>query len=297
MERIDVNYINSRYLSGADYMADDGLYIEVIKSVANEISIGAEKAPIILLSGPSGSGKTTTAQMLEKYLDGIGVETHLVSLDNYFKTVGGQKVDYESPSRINADMLSRDVERLIGGEEVQLPTFDFEREVSVMSDVKLKRNAGEIVIFEGIHALNPGVVKIKGGTKKIYVDVTTEIAYGDKVLAPKYIRLMRRMFRDKLYRGRGVVTTLKYFNSVEDGTSKYLLPYRDDADYAINSFTPYETALYKSGLNAELRRVYGDLSGDERVAADIMLEYFSKVTGRDFSSVPANSIIREFIGK
>ena len=296
MEKISVDYINSRYFSAKDYLEDDESYLEKIREVGDKIVLSRGEKPIILLSGPSGSGKTTTAQFLEKYLDGIGIETHTVSLDNYFTTVGGRKVDYESPSRINAELLSDNIEKLLNCESVRLPIFDFKSETSLFSDTELKRKDGELVIFEGTHALNPEVVRVKRGTSRIYIDVSTVITYQNGVIDGEHIRLMRRIFRDSIYRGRSALTTLKYFKSVEDGTKKYLEPFKRTADYELNSFTPYETALYKEVITKELVGVKESLNGDDLLLTEKLLDYLRFVSAKDLSSVPKNSIIREFIG-
>ena len=296
MSKISVDYINSRYSSVEDYIYDDEKYSAEIKAVGDCIARSRNLAPIILLSGPSGSGKTTTAKLLENYLDGIGVETHTVSLDNYFKTVGNETVDYESPTRINSELLTDNIEKLINCESVKLPVFDFLKNESRISDIQLKRKDGELIIFEGIHALNPSVVKIKEGTTKIFVDVSSEISYGNKVLGGKFVRLMRRIFRDDIYRARDFITTLNMFKSVEYGTEKYLLPYKNLADYNLDSFTPYEVALYKKPLTVKLNEVMDNLQGENLSLANLLKDFFGFVKERDFSSLPKSSIIREFIG-
>ena len=277
-------------------------YYKQIHKVADLIAENRHNSPIVLLSGPSGSGKTTTALTIEKILDESGIETHTLSLDNYFLTIteNDQKMlekgqlDLESPKRVNDEILNEQLEKMIKCESVELPKFDFVNAVSKKSGETLTRKPGELVILEGIHSLNPNVVKLSDElTTKLYVSVRTRVQYASVTMHPSYIRLLRRMIRDKLYRGRSIDYTLKMFDSVEQGEQKYIMPYKYHSDIDIDTFIPYELSVYKSFLLDELRQVENE-NHNEKIGelVDILTALFPV----DEALVPKNSLIREFIG-
>ena len=271
-----------------------------IRKTAEKISVRASSRPIILLSGPSGSGKTTSAMMIEKLLDESGFETHTLSMDNWFKPLSKQehillnnkKLDLESPDRVDSDFLSEQLTKIINCERVELPKFNFSDHTRENSGRILERKPGELVILEGIHALNPDVVKIPDeNTERIYVSVGTDIEdSGGDVLHASEIRLMRRMLRDLNFRSRPVINTLKMFESVESGENNYIRPYKNRATVKINTFIPYEISVYKTRLLEKLR----DIS-DNELSAEIV-KFLAEILPIDEKCVPKTSLIREFIG-
>lgn len=290
---MNLTYINEKYVSADDFLSADKEYSVKLSAIKEAIKAKAETCPVTLISGPSGSGKTTTAKMLESMLDGEGYETHVISLDDYFKTVReGEKVDFESPERVDGELLSSHIERLTCGEEILVPTFDFVNTRRTDKYARIKRGEKEIVIFEGIHALNPAVVNCsKINVNKIFVSAETAIDYGDKTLPPKFVRLLRRISRDKLYRGRSAADTIAHFIGVTEGEVKYVYPFAKNADFAVNSFIPYELKVYKTAIGDELAKI----SGENEIAAELT-DFLDKVKGADESLVPVRSLIREFIG-
>ncbi len=289
---IDLKGINEKYLSAEDFLAADKEYIAKLSAIKDEIEKNVDSRPVTLLSGPSGSGKTTTAKMLEKMLDDEGYETHVISLDDYFKTMkAGEVVDFESPERVDGELLSSHIERLTRSEEILVPSFDFVGTRRTDNYTRLKRGEKEIVIFEGIHALNPSVVNCdKISVNKIFVSVQTSVGFNDKVFPPELIRLLRRIARDRLYRGRSAADTIAHFKSVTDGEAKYVYPFAKNADFTVNSFIPYEPKVFKTALGEEIEKI----SGENQIAADLN-DFLSNVKGTDLNFVPARSLIREFI--
>ncbi len=146
--------------------ASDKRFLRTLDRIADAISANRRKKPIVLLSGPSGSGKTTTAHLLKQLLDRKGHPAHALSMDNYFIALSEEeramvmqgKLDLESPNRLNRALLNAQLQDMADGKPVLLPHYDFTRSVPVSSGVTLTRKPGEIIILEGIHALNPQVI-------------------------------------------------------------------------------------------------------------------------------------------
>jgi len=277
----------------------DENYAKKIQDVADLIKNNVEKTPIILLSGPSGSGKTTSALSVEHILDNSGIETHTLSLDNYFFPLNHNekdmfeqgKLDLESPKRVDTDLLNTQLEKMINCEAVELPKFDFKQNKRINSGVILKRAKNEPIILEGIHSLNPDVVSIPDeNTLKIYVSVRTRVGYGSILMHPSKVRLIRRIIRDSIYRNRKPEETIKMFLSVEKGVEKYIMPYKYRSDVDIDTFIPYELSVYKPLVLDKLKSLPKTDDIDEIIT---ILSAYDEISESD---VPKESLIREFIG-
>lgn len=276
-------------------------YIQNIKNLAKEIvSNDSNKKPLILISGPSGSGKTTTAIKLSKEIKNLGKNVCYISMDKYFNNFTDEeralkrqnKLDLESPERLDSSVLNEDLKVLINGDKIDIPNYDFATNVRTRSGKMLSRNGG-FVIVEGIHALNPEVIAdMDDYSEKIYVSVRTRVldTDGDK-LHPCKIRLMRRVMRDKLYRKRSAEETIKMFPHVQRGENKYILPYKPRADYNFDTFLPYEVALYKNYIYDELIELSKKYS-DVRDVVNAM----DRLPSLTEDIVPKDALVREFIG-
>lgn len=271
-----------------------------LERITENIISSRNDRPVILLSGPSGSGKTTTAFMIEKLLDEAGCETHTISMDNYFCPLTHEekelaalgKMDLESPDRIDADLLNTQIESIQHGEEIEIPKYNFADSTREHSGLFLKRGKGELVIFEGIHALNPAVITVPDSKLiKLYVSVRTRVTCGDIILHPSKVRLMRRMIRDKNFRNRALRETMNMFHSVESGENKYIMPYKHRSDYDIDTFMAYELNAYRDSLIDQLREL-----SDYPELADVtaVLEQLVPLDKKDISR---DSLICEFIGQ
>ena len=280
----------------------DNNYFEDIKKIASTIKQNIETTPIILLSGPSGSGKTTSALSIERILDNDGFETHAVALDNYFlplserekEMVNEDKLDLESPDRVDKDLLNTQLEKMVNCEAIELPRFDFKTASREFDGKILKRKPNEPVILEGIHSLNPDVIQIPNTEVfKIYVSVRKRVQYGSITVHPQFIRLLRRMTRDNIYRGRTINETIRMFESVEVGAEKYIMPYKPLADVDIDTFIPYELAVYRNILYQNIKDCDTHAFNDK---IQELLHLLSASCGLDQNEVPTSSLIREFIG-
>lgn len=278
----------------------DAAYDRQITAVARDIMAHREQCPIILLAGPSGSGKTTTAKKIEAKLDAWGCETHTLSMDDYFIPLteeeqllaAQKKLDLESPGRVDIPFLNEQLASIIAGEPTPLPRFHFTDNSRSHSGETLTRHPGELVILEGIHALNPEVITVpEEQTARLYVSVRTRIAAEDgRILHPKRIRLLRRMLRDKLFRNRTVESTLHMFDSVQRGENRYIMPYKARAGYEIDTFCPYEASAYRQALLPALAELpsRGDVA-----ELQLLLEQIEPLSP---ALVPADALVREFLG-
>lgn len=305
MKILSVNSINARigedigdYIHGCE-MA----YRYQLGQAAHYLSENRHETPIVLLSGPSGSGKTTTALRLQSLLNSTGVDTFCISMDDYFLPLDDPRnkvdekgeIDLEAPARLNIELLNDHLGKIFRCEEVILPKFDFANQESSDGD-SFRRKPDQLMIIEGIHALNPEVTgEFHDRSACVYVSVRTRIRnMSDDIMHPAKVRLMRRMMRDKLFRGRSAIQTLKYFKAVERGELKYITPFKALADFDIDTIIPYELSVYKKFLLGEL------IEMDENPAYDLdikdMISVLNEVDSIEFEQVPPESIIREFLG-
>lgn len=302
----DLNIINNRILSNpsAFILECENQFNEQICQAAEAISNNLNLSPIVLLSGPSGSGKTTTAKKIEAELDRHGVGTHTISMDNYFRTVDPEtspktssgEFDFESPDCLDMDLILAHFSKLIKGEEIQIPYFNFtakERDADRGNELKLKKD--EIVIFEGIHAFNDCCTKGNHSAFKLYVCAGSGFeADGRTIFKNAWLRLVRRVIRDRSYRGTEPALTLKMWNNVIQGEEKYIYPNADKTDFFIDSSLPYEVSVMKQFAEPMLRTVLR--CGDQFGELNEILPAFSLFAPTDPSFVPGSSILREFIG-
>ncbi len=274
-------------------------YIYRLKKIIADIAEHQSERPVIVLAGPSGSGKTTTALKIGKILTELGHRTHTVSMDNYFCSLTEEekhlsalgKMDLESPKRVDKDLLNAHIELISRGEPVEIPQYNFGTSSREPKGKPFCRKHGELVIFEGIHALNPEVITVPDSEIcKIYVSVRTRVTCGDIVLHPSKVRLVRRMIRDSNFRQRSLRETMNMFESVECGENKYIMPYKHRSDYDIDTFMSYELSLYRESVLNQLREM-----NDVPELADIT-EVMENLIPLDSSAVPYDSMVREFIG-
>ncbi len=300
MKIIHFSEINSALKDGAEeyikYCSDE--YDKSCRGIAE--SIADSKRPIILLSGPSGSGKTTTALKIEGFLDELGLQTHTVSMDNYFlpkeqiPIPPDGKIDFESPYRIDIPLLKKHIGIFAECGEVEVPQFDF-TDQSRAKGKRLKRNKGELILFEGIHALNPEVTGFDDVANCLYVSVRTRIQLSNgSLLHPELIRLMRRMIRDRNYRSRSPEETLEMFDSVQRGENLYINPFKQRAHFQLDTFHGYECSVYKNFLEKDVERLKQGCADFGRF--ETIRDLIKDIDPLDERLVPNDSMIREFIG-
>ncbi len=303
MKCIPVKSLNSSAAEPQELvLSAENAYADQVSCAAERIYNDRSQRPVVLISGPSGSGKTTTAGRIAQLLRDNGCRAHTISMDNYFLPLTDEEkrlselgqFDFESPKRLDTELFRQHLQMLSRCEPIEIPSFDFTAQER-RPGMTLQQQPGDIVIMEGIHALNPDVIgESDEYTNRVYVSVRTRLENDGALLHPSKIRLMRRLIRDKLYRGRSIPETMDFFRSVERGEDLYIMPYKHRANFDIDTFIAYEPMVYRDILLSDLEHVSNTYSDYEHYAdIELFLRALSPLE-RDF--VPDNSLVREFIG-
>jgi uridine kinase len=282
----------------------EGHYAHVLENAARRILAGSADKPIVLLSGPSGSGKTTTALRIARLLQSWGHGTHALSMDNYFFRDPDTPVplddeghpDYETPAIMDSALIQAHLAALSRGEEIGVPRFDCVGQRRAGDTTPMRRGPGEIIIVEGLHALNPAVVgAARDLATTLYVSVRTRVKDPNGfVLHPSKVRLMRRLMRDRRGRGQSFEETVRRVRSVNRGERLYIMPYKDRADIAIDSFCPYELPVYRDILLPGLLLMDPEFMEDCDVSD--MAPMLRQITPMAMEGIAQEALIREFIG-
>ncbi|QNL44115.1 nucleoside kinase [Oscillibacter hominis] len=281
----------------------DAAYQKKIESAAKKIADHRTESHIILLSGPSGSGKTTTAMKIEEVLDNSGVETHTISMDDYFLSVDPETaprnreggIDYESPFCLDIDLLNRHFAMLDRGETIHVPKYEFARQIrSATMTHPLQLGQDELAIFEGIHALNDVITGKNPKAFKLYIAARSNVVdeEGGVVFQHAWLRLVRRIVRDAKFRGSDAAFTIKLWPNVRRGEKLYISPYKENANLMFDSSLPYELSVLKPFVVPMLE----ELPRGKYDVADDMLRAFDRIEPLDESYVAPRSLVREFIG-
>ncbi|MDD3877200.1 MAG: nucleoside kinase [Bacteroidales bacterium] len=281
----------------------EALHEKKIASIADLICKKNKKVKVILISGPSSSGKTSFSKRLAIQLRVLGKKSFQLSLDDFFldreETPLDENGDYnfETIDAINLDLFNTTINKLMNGESVNLPKFNFALGQKVFSDEKTKLQANTFIIVEGIHALNPKLTShIDHKAKfKIFVSALTQISIDAQNPIPSTDnRLIRRIVRDYQYRGYSALDTLKRWPSVKKGEEKYIFPYQENADIMFNSALLYELAVLKNMAENILKDV--PENQPQNAEAVRLLKFLSYFLPAEYSKIPFNSILREFLG-
>ncbi len=279
----------------------EALYTNKLMEVAKNISC-SKKIKVILLSGPSSSGKTTTTKKLAMYLSSFGLKPKVISMDDFFverkdtpKNEEGE-YDFECLEAIDHELFNKTMDKLLKGEEVLMPMFNFVTGKKEFKD-KMKLEKEDILLIEGIHCLNPTILENIDSSKKfkIYLSALTEINIDeDNRISTTDNRLIRRMIRDYYTRGYAPVDTLEVWKNVRLGEEKYIFPNQDEADITINTGLVYEFPVLKVYALPLLYTIKKNSPYYEDAKRLIrLLEIFLPVPSEH---IPNDSILREFIG-
>ena len=282
----------------------DALYNEKIALAAEKIIGNMSASPIVLLSGPSGSGKTTTAMKIAEELNRRGVGTYSVGMDDYFNTVDPKTVprtpegemDLESPLCLDMDLLNRHFTMLSKGQRIYVPKYEFSRRMRIQEpskSIKLKKD--EVVVFEGIHALNDIITDQHPEAFKLYISARSNVTFhGREVFKSTWFRLVRRMVRDYNFRGSDPQETMAMWANVRRGEKLHISPYRDKADLQLDTSLAYEPAVFNQTATRLFQSVPEGIERfDELRSVLPAIQLFGDI---DPDLVAPDSLIREFIG-
>ena len=281
----------------------DERYNALVREAADRIAENRHNSPIVLLSGPSGSGKTTSSMKIAEELNKRGLGTHYVGMDDYFKTVDHStprtedgELDLESPLCLDMELLNKHFTQLAQGERVYVPKYEFSRRMRIQEpskSIKLKKD--EIVIFEGIHALNSMITDVHPEAFKLYISARSDVLFGGEIVFKRtWFRLVRRMVRDYKFRGSDPKETMSMWGNVRRGELLYISPFKSKADFQFDTSLAYELAVYNRTATKLFQSVPEGIERFEELRRVLpALQLFGDI---DESLVPADSLIREFIG-
>lgn len=283
-------------------LVSEALHERQIAEIAEKIVDRAKEARIVLVAGPSSSGKTTFSKRLAVQLLAQGISPYPIEIDNYFvdrddtpKDENGQ-FDFEALHALNTNRLASDLSRLIAGEEVQLPHYNFKTGQSEVGEcVKVGRD--QLIILEGIHGLNPNLLPAISPqqTFRVYVSCLTQLNL-DRYnrVSTTDTRMIRRIVRDARERGYSALQTISRWESVRRGEKRHIFPYQENADAMFNSALVIELSALKPMIEPLLRQVpYGR---PEYIEAKRLLSFLQWFLPIDTELIPDNSILREFLG-
>jgi uridine kinase len=283
-------------------LVSEALHELQIIDISQHIADKYEEARIILIAGPSSSGKTTFSKRLSVQLLANGFSPFPLEMDNYFvdreatpKDSNGN-YDFESLGAMNTHILAEHLKRLIAGEEVQIPKYNFIDGKSTPGDV-IKLNKDQIIILEGIHGLNPKLLPEIDPTStfKVYVSCLTQLNL-DRYnrISTTDTRLLRRIVRDSKERGYSAQQTIQRWDSVQRGEKEYIFPFQENGNKLFNSALVYELSALKPLVEPLLRQVqYGT---PEHVEAKRLLAFLDWFLPIETDLIPDNSILLEFLG-
>lgn len=282
-------------------LVQEALQEKQIAQIADQIKEGGKK--IVLIAGPSSSGKTTFSHRLSVQLRAHGLRPYPLALDNYFlereqtpKDEFGN-YDFECIEAMDLKLFNSDMKKLLAGEEVQIPTFNFTLGKKEYKGKTLKFNEGDVLVAEGIHGLNPKMTsELPDDSKfKIYISALTQLNIDEHNRIPTTDgRLIRRIVRDARTRGSDARNTISMWPSVRRGEEKYIFPFQEESDAMFNSALIYELSVIKQFAEPLLFAVPRD--SDEYFEAKRLLKFLDYFLGIDVTNIPKNSILREFVG-
>lgn len=298
---IDINDINTRNSENVYRLIQRGedAYNQQVRDIADDIIRKNKK--IVLITGPSSSGKTTSSYKLKKMLAKQGVKSFVVNMDDFFKDLStvplreDGKPDMEGIVALDVKCVRNCLNEILLTGKTQMPTFDFATHKRTKKWKKYVVEDKSVIIMEGIHALNPVITKGLDKSKiyKVYVHCNTNFTYNDKILFfARELRLIRRLVRDERERNVPFQETIDIWQDVCNGEENNIRPYKDRADYLLNSTHYYEPLLYKFIILEKLMQIK-----NQSETVKLLIEKFRLCATINSQFIPKDSLIREFIGE
>ena len=298
----DLNEAIEKGYSPQLIQVSEALQEKKISRIADEIA-QRKGIRMVLIAGPSSSGKTTTCMRLSVQLVTNGIKPVPISLDDYFldrdKTPRDEKGDYdfEHLHALNLQLLNEQMNALFRGEEVELPRYNFQQGRSEMSGRKLQLHDDEVLVVEGIHALNPELMSQvpQHQIYRVYASALTTLLLDNHNYIPTTDnRLLRRIIRDHKYRGVSAVETIRRWPSVRAGENKWIFPFQENADAMFNTAMLFELAVIKSQAEPLLEQVPENVP--EFSEAYRLRKFLSYIKPIPADQIPPTSLLREFLG-
>lgn len=299
-----VEYIKTAAENPEKFIAHcENSYNNKIKKIAREIAQSG-RTEIVMIAGPSSAGKTTSAKKLREHLSALGINSHTVSLDDYYvdncdaPRFPDGTPDFETVDALDIDCFQKTMGELLKTNETNLPEFDFLSGERKKAYRHIKISEGDVIIVEGLHALNPKITDHLPEERllKIYINISSRIydEAGNIILNKRNMRFIRRMVRDYKFRGNSVQRSYEMWITVRYGEDTYLFPFKNNADIKLNTIHLYETCVLKDmaiNLLSELPKTSEFYKESQRLIRS--LEKFPSINSE---SVPEDSLLREFIG-
>lgn len=302
-ERITAAFINGQMKKGVcNYIEEcEKAYQLQVKNETGKVC-GKMGRQLVMLAGPSSSGKTTTAKLIKEYAEKEGRRATTISLDDFYLDQTEKLYfedgtpDYETVDALDKEYISVCLSSLAEKGTADLPRFCFVSKKREKELVRTEIGEDEIIIVEGLHAINPQITDNLPGEKitKMYVSVSSRIYEKEKVLFSKRdLRFIRRMIRDYHYRNSSVENTFALWKGVRMGEDRYLFPFSHLADVKIDSFHPYEPCLFKEEAVGLLSHI--EKESEYYAKAKEYIEKLSLFVNAEYFCVPENSLLNEFI--
>ena len=298
----EMNDVISRGQATQMILSHEAMMEKQIGDIAHEIA-ARKGVRFVIIAGPSSSGKTTFSHRLSTQLIACGLRPHAIATDNYFRNRADTprdergEYDFECLGAMDVEGFNRDMNRLLNGETVEMPTYNFIKGVREYNGETLTLGENDVLVIEGIHCLNDEFSKAlpKESKYRIYISCLTTLNVDDHNRIPTTdARLLRRIERDARTRGYGARATIKMWPSVRRGEEENIFPYQDSADTVFNSALIYETALLKPYVEPLLFGVPHDCP--EYLEAKRLLKFLNYFLPLPADNVPKTSLLREFVG-
>ncbi len=299
----DLNYISSIGDIKRIIRLSELNYEKELIDVAENIYMKKDSVKLVLLAGPSSSGKTTTAKKLALYLENKGFNTITISTDDYFldrdetpKNANGE-YDFESINAIDLKLFNSHLTKLLKGEKVLIPEFDFVNGVKEFKKNYVKMDSNDVLVIEGLHCLNEKLTSAipRKNKYKIFIAPFAQLNIDNhNRIHTSDTRRLRRIIRDNRTRGRSAAETLRMWSNIRNGEFKWIYPYQNDADTVINSALPYELGVLKTYVEPLLYSV--DEEDEMYPEALRLINVLRNVLPITSDYIPSDSVIREFIG-
>jgi uridine kinase len=283
-------------------LVSEAFHEQRLSRVAQRVAEKIDQARLILVAGPSSAGKTTFSRRLTVQLLALGISPFPLELDNYFLDRSRTPLDenglpdFETIEALDLPLLASDLEKLIQGEEVQLPRYNFKTGMGEAGDV-IQLRSGQPIILEGIHGLDPRLIpeSLKNEVFRIYISALTQLNLDrHNRVSTTDTRLIRRIVRDARERGYSAAQTIGRWESVRRGEKRHIFPFQENADVMFNSALAYELAALKPFAEPLLRQVQHGTP--EYIEAKRLLAFLEWFLPLDITLVPGTSIVREFLG-